>query len=205
MVEIMQQPGETKAKADVSAKPKTGRDTWAKKSWYTVSAPNVFGDDIIAEVPSLKDSFLVGRTIKVSLSDLTKNYKHMHTTVKLKITGLDGKKAKTEYAGQEMLKDALARLIRRWSSRVDSVQEIALKDKKMRLKMTVITAKKANTSVREVLRALTIKTSNDILGGKTLDDAVMAMNTEKLERAIREPASKIFPIRSVEVRKVEVK
>lgn len=204
MVEIMQQPGEMK-KADSAAKPKSGKDTWSKKSWYNVLVPGVFGDDVIAEIPSLKDSALIGRTIKVSLSDLTKNFKHMHTTVMLKITGIDGKKAKTEYAGQEILKDALARLIRRWSSRVDSNQNIQLKDKKIRLKMTLITAKKANTKVREILRALTIKTSSDMLCGRTIDEAVMDMNTEKLTRLIHEAANKIFPVKDVEIRKVEVK
>ncbi len=204
MVEIVQQPGEMK-KADSAAKPKTSRDTWSKKSWYNVSVPGVFGDDVIAEIPSLKDSALIGRTIKVSLSDLTKNFKHMHTTVKLKIVGMDGKKAKTEYAGQEILKDALARLIRRWSSRVDSNQNIQLKDKKIRLKLTIITAKKANTTVRENLRALAIKTSSDMLSGRTIDEAVMDMNTEKLQKALHDSASKVFPVRSVEIRKVEVK
>ncbi len=204
MVEIVQQPGDVK-KADTSAKPKAGKDTWSKKSWYAVSMPDVFGSDVVAEVPSLKESALVGRIINISLSELTKNYKHMHTTVKLKITGIDGKKAKTEYAGQELLKDALARLIRRWSSRVDSIQDIQLKDKKMRLKMVIITAKKANTSIRETLRALAIKTAGEMLGGKTRDEAVMDLNTEKIQRAIHESASKIFPIRSVEIRKVEVK
>lgn len=204
MVEIMQQPGEVK-KAESASKSKAGKDTWSKKSWYSVSSPDVFGAELIAEIPSMKESSLIGRTVKVSLSDLTKNFKHMHTTISLKITNLDGKKAKTEYSGQEILKDALARLIRRWSSRVDSVQEIALKDKKMRLKMTLITAKKANTTVREILRALTIKTSNDMLAGRPIDEAVMTLNNEKLTRVIQESASKIFPLRSVEVRKVEVK
>jgi len=55
------------------------------------------------------------------------------------------------------------------------------------------------------LRALTIKTSNDILAGRPLDEAVMTLNNEKLTRLIQESASKIFPLRSVEVRKVEVK
>ncbi len=204
MAEIVQQPGETK-KAESASKPKAGKDTWSKKAWYAVYSPTVFGEEAIAEVPSLKDSSLIGRNVRVSLSELTKNYKHMHTTVMLKITNLEGKKAKTEYAGQEILKDALARLIRRWSSRVDSVQEITLKDKKMRLKMTIITAKKANTSVRAILRALLIKASNDMLAGRPLDEAVMTLNNDKLTRVIQESASKIFPIRSVEVRKIEVK
>lgn len=204
MVEIMQQPGETK-KADTASKPKAGKDTWSKKSWYAVHSPSVFGEEVIAEIPSLKDSTLIGRTVKVSLSELTKNYKQMHTTAILKITGVDGKKAKTEYFGQELLKDALARLIRRWSSRVDSIQDIKLKDKKMRLKMTIITAKKANTTVRENLRATTIKISNEMLAGRPLDEAVMTLNNEKLTRVIHEAAAKIFPVRSVEVRKVEVR
>ncbi len=204
MVEIMQQPGETK-KTDASAKPKAGKDTWSKKSWYMVYSPQVFGEEVIAELPAIKESNLIGRNVKIALSDLTKNYKQMHTTVRLNITSLDGKRAKTEYAGQEILKDALARMIRRWSSRVDSVQEIALKDKKMRLKMTIITAKKANTSIRETLRALTIKTSNDMLAGRPVDEAVMTLNNDKLTRLIHESASKIFPIRSIEIRKVEVK
>ena len=203
MVEIMQQPGEVK-KTESASKSKAGKDTWSKKAWYAVSSPPVFGEEMIAEIPSMKESTLIGRNVKVSLSELTKNYKHMHTTVMLKISNIDGKKAKTEYAGQELLKDALARLIRRWSSRVDSNQNILLKDKKMRLKMTIITAKKANTAIRATLRALVIKTSNDMLLGRPLDEAVMTLNNDKLTRVIQESASKIFPIRSVEVRKVEV-
>jgi len=101
-------------------------------------------------------------------------------------------------------KRRISKAIRRWSSRVDSNQNILLKDKKMRLKMTIITAKKANTAIRATLRALVIKTSNDMLLGRPLDEAVMTLNNDKLTRVIQESASKIFPIRSVEVRKVEV-
>ncbi len=202
MVEIVSSEA-TKAPTQAIQKgPK--KDTWSKKSWYNVEAPKVYGGGVIAEVPALKPAALAGRTLKVSLSDLTKNYKHFQTNVKLRITNVSGKNAETEYAGQEMMKDALARMIRRWSSRVDSVQEIKLAGKKMRLKTVVITKKKANTSAREAIRAAVIRTSSEALSGKTLDEAVADMNSEKLSRMIFDATNKIFPVKAVEVRRVEV-
>jgi len=93
MVEIMQQPGEVK-KQNLLQSQRQVRIHGLKKAWYAVSSPTVFGEEMIAELPSLKDTSLIGRNVKVSLSELTKNYKHMHTTVMLKISNIDGKKAK---------------------------------------------------------------------------------------------------------------
>lgn len=202
MVEIV---SDEAAKTPVQGQRGPKKDTWSKKSWYFIEAPKVYGGGVIAEMPALKTANLGGRTLKVSLNDLTKNYKHFQTNVRLKIVSMDGKNAQTEYAGQEMMKDALARMIRRWSSRVDTVQDIQLSGKKMRLKMVAITKKKANTSARESVRKVIVEAANKMLSGRTLDEAVTDINTDKLARVVFDAANKIFPVRTVETRKVEVK
>lgn len=203
MAEIIQPEGDVKSAS--AERGKARKDTWSKKSWYAIKTPKVFGEYVVGETPSVKDETLVGRVVGVSLSDLTKNYKQVNTTVKLRINGIHGKEASTEYAGQEMMKDALARMIRRWSSRIDTIQTVGLYDKKICIKSVLITRKKAKTSVQSVLRESVLNTVAAALAGKTLDDAIMDINTEKLHKMIYDAASKIFPIKAVEIRKVEVK
>lgn len=177
---------------------------WVKKAWYPVFAPAAFGERQIASAASDKPEFLVGRVLWVTLSELTGNMRDFKSKVKLKITKVEGGKARTEYDGQQMVGEQLARLIRRWASRIDNIEHVALSDKtKLVVKTLTISQRRVNTSIKKDLRALVGKNIREHASTKNLDDFVREINTGVLSKAVSSGVSKIYPVRLIEVRMVE--
>ncbi len=179
---------------------------WAKKNWYPVVSPTAFGEKEIASVAAVKPETLVGRKMSVTLSDLTGNFRDYKTKVRLKIVSVQGGKACTEYAGQEMVREQIARLVRRWSSRIDNVEPVILADKSTVVVKTItVSRRRVNTSVKKDLRALITQKMHEQAAKTNLDDFIKDVNTGVFSKAVYSGLSKVYPVRSVEVRMVERK
>lgn len=179
---------------------------WAKKNWYPVMSPKAFGEKEIASVAAVKPENLVGRKMFLTLSDLTGNFRDYKTKIRLKIVSVQGGKAHTEYCGQEMVREQIARLVRRWSSRIDNIEPVALADKSSIIVKTItVSRRRVNTSVKKDLRALITQKIREQASKKNLDDFVKDVNTGVFSKAVYSGLSKVYPVRSVEVRMVERK
>lgn len=154
-----------------------------------------------------KPEELAGRVVEVPLSELTGNIKHFSTKIFLKINGKSAEKQGlvTKYVGQELMRDQIERNVRRWSSRIDSIQDVVLKDgTKMTIKSLIITGRRADTSVKKQIRAMAVKDIELTFKEKTLDEAVKEINEHKIQKAIEMKVRKLFPMRSINIRKIEV-
>ncbi len=177
-----------------------------KKVWYSLVSPKMFGEKVIFEVAANDKSRLNNRIVEVSLSELTGNFKHYHTNVKLRITGFDENKAKTEYIGQRLLDDKIARFINRWRSRIDSLDVIETTDgKKIRIKSIMVTGRRVKTTVKDMIRMSASEKIKKYFEGKTLEQIVNDIISGKVQRVISGECGKIYPLRFAEVRKTEVK
>ena len=47
------------------------RDTWKEKSWYTIKTPVAFGDKEIGTTPARDPELVYGRTVEVTMRELT--------------------------------------------------------------------------------------------------------------------------------------
>lgn len=196
--------GKEKKKDEKPRAPKTLG--WVKKTWSQVLAPKAFGEKQVASAAAEKPELLVGRSLWVTLSELTGNIRDYKSKVRLKIISVEGGKAHTQYDGQEMVREQLARLIRRWSSRIDNIEPVTLADKtQLVVKTVTISMRRVNTSVKKDLRALIGKRIREHASSKSLDDFVRDMNTGVLSKVVATNLSKIYPVRLIEVRKVERK
>lgn len=176
-----------------------------KKSWYSVLAPEFLGGEAVAETLAAKPQDLIGRALIVPLNEITENIKHHQIEMHLKIYDVVGDKAKTQYNGQELARDAITRLIRRWSSRIDIVQGFTTSDgKKLRLKSIVISARRINTSLQSSIRKEVIAITQNWTKGKTLEGVVLNIITGKYQHEIGGKIRKIYPIRAVEIRKINL-
>lgn len=168
-------------------------------------APKVFGGKQVGQAVASKMQELEGRMLEVPLSDLTGNFKHFTTKVNLKIAGKVEGGLSTEYVGQELMRDQVSRNVRRWSSRIDGIQDIVLKDgKEMRVKSLIITARRVNTAIKKELRAEAFKELQDYLSQKTLDEVVEDVTNNKIQGILEGNLKKIYPVKSVNIRKIEV-
>jgi len=181
------------------------KEAWAKKTWLTALAPSFFGGKEVGEVPAAKQQDVVGRTLIVPLNELTGNLRHYQTAVRLKISRASDGTAETEYYGQELVRDAVARLIRRWSSRIDVVKDVKTRDgKTLRLKVLVVTARKVKAGIQTKIRNAVSELAAEQANGKTLEEIVVGINMGKFLQNIASQVRKIYPIRALEARRIDV-
>ncbi len=183
---------------------KIKRDSWSKKKWYAIMAPEFLGSKQIADTLALKDNNLIGRVIVLPLSEFTGNFRDFKVKVKLKIKDVKGTEAHTEYVGQEMLRDQILRTIRRWSSRVDSIDDIKLKDdSRFRIKSLTVTRRRVNTSVKGDIRHAVSSGIKDYVAARATEQMVEDINSSKMQKIISSNVKKIYPVRTVEVRMIQ--
>ena len=194
------------AKEDVAEKKvsKTKKDTWSKKKLYSIIAPDFLGGKPVAETFSLKDKDVVGRVVVLPFSEFTGNYKDFKVKIKLRVTEIKGNEAHTEYAGQELLRDQVLRTIRRWSSRIDSVDDVKLSDSStFRVKSLTVSARRVNTAIKGEIRHSVSSFIKEYLATKTTDQMVEDVNTSKLQSTVEGKARKVYPVRNVEIRMIQ--
>lgn len=183
---------------------KTKKDTWSKKKWYSIMAPEFLGGKKVAETLSLKDKTLIGRVLVLPLSEITGSFRDFKVKVKMRITEVRDNEAHTEYVGQELLRDQILRTIRRWSSRIDSNDKVKLKDSKdYRIKSLTVTRRRVKTSVKDEIRHAVSDGIKEYAGSRSTDQIVMDVNSSKLQKTIENNVKKIYPIRAVEIRMIE--
>ena len=104
------------------------KDKWKAKEWYKIHAPRMFNESEIGETPSADPEFVIGRTVEVTVQDLTGDFSKMHIKLKFKVTSVDGHDAKTAFIGHDLTSDYVRRLTRRRKTKTDHVVDIVTKD-----------------------------------------------------------------------------
>ena len=175
-----------------------------KKQWYDIIAPRLFDEKKIGETLSADPKRLIGRTISVSLADLTGDYSKFYIKLLFQIERID-EKAHAKFIGHECMHERVYRMVHRYMRRVDCIQDVVTRDNKVvRIKIVFILLKRVNTSIKNSARNGTEKLLGRIAKEKTFDDFVKMMITEELQNAIKKEISKIYPVGNIEVRKSEL-
>jgi small subunit ribosomal protein S3Ae len=174
------------------------------KEWYTMVAPKMFKEKVIGETPTGDPKALIGRKVDVHLinliDDLSKYYMKFH----FKVSEVKDDKAYTEFAGFEIMRDFISRLIRYGISRNDTVQDLVTKDKKkVRIKTIIITSKKIKRNVEVNLKKFVEEKIKKEVESNTLDDLLEEIINDKIKNSVFKEGGKIYPIRAFEVRKLE--
>ncbi|HID91289.1 TPA: 30S ribosomal protein S3ae [Candidatus Bathyarchaeota archaeon] len=176
------------------------RDKWRSKSWYSIYLPPYLGEGKIAETLADDAAKLVGRTIDVSLSELTGDITQDYVTLRLQITGVDGDKASTNFKGHYFTRDFLRVKVRRRRTLIDGVYDVTTKDNS-RLRVTVmvittrkITAAKGN-AVRRTVRDYLERKAKELDYAQLVGEIVSGKVASELVPLVR----KISPIEFVGV------
>ncbi|HDQ59958.1 MAG TPA: hypothetical protein ENN30_02075 [Candidatus Woesearchaeota archaeon] len=175
------------------------------KSWYRLIAPKVFNRNQIGETIASDEKKLVGRIVNTHFSEASGDVTKHYIKLKLQIRKIENGDAETEIVGYEVSKPFLQRMIRRRSTRVDNYVDLILKDgSAVRIKGLASTAFKANVSKRSGLVHAFKKELEAKLGEYDLPGLVIALSTTKPQKEISRSLNKIYPVKFVEIRKIEV-
>lgn len=181
------------------------RDKWSLKKWFTVYASSAFGFAELGEVPAFNEKQLLGRVMEVSLYDITKDISQLAIKLRFQIVKVEGNKAFTQFKGFELTRDYIRSIVRRGTTRVDSVVEVETKDGvRLRVFVMVVTKHRIKTSQARAIRKIAKEIVEEKAAKLDLDEFVQEAVLGKIASEVYNSAKKIYPLKKVEVRKIKV-
>jgi small subunit ribosomal protein S3Ae len=175
------------------------------KQWFKVVSPEIFGLTHVGETVANDPERVVGRVVETTLGDLTKNFSKQNTKLRFKIDKVAGDSAYTKFMGHEMTSDYVRSLVKRRTSRIDSVADVTTTDGyQVRIKPSCFTVKRARANQVKSIREISKKIVLDRGTGLDLNQLVQEVVLGKLSMDIYKEAKMVYPLRRVEVRKTEI-
>lgn len=178
------------------------RDKWRSKDWYAVTSPPYFGNTELGSIPTDDPEKLVGRIMDATLYDLTNDFTHQYLKMYFQILAVEGKKAHTIFKGHEYSRDYLRSLVRRRTTTVDQILDVATKDGyKLRVAVCAFTLTRTKTTQERVLRMIMRRVLQEKATVLTFDQFVQEVVLGKIASDVYNDAKKIAPLRHVGIRK----
>jgi small subunit ribosomal protein S3Ae len=181
-------------------------DSRKAKQWYKVVSPEMFGRVPFGETIANDPERIVGRIIETTLGDLTNNFSKQNTKLKFRVDRVAGDSAYTKFLGHEMTTDYVRSLVKRRTSRIDSIVDVTTTDGyTVRIKPSCFTVKRARANqvkcIRDLSKSVVMERSKNLDLNQLIQDVVGG----KVSLDIYKEAKMIYPLRRVEVRKTEIR
>lgn len=188
------------------AKKKIVKKVKAKgKQWYVITSPRLFGEKELGKTSTSEPKKLVGRMVTVSLVDLINDFKKYYVKMRFRIVKVEGEFARTEFAGSEVMRDYLSRMVLKRTRRVDTVQDLKTKDGVgIRVKGVAILPRRVKSSIQLKVRNEIKAVLKERVGSQTIDKLIESVITDEMKFRVLREARKIYPIRNFEIRKTEI-
>jgi len=187
-------------------KKETDATKWKKKKWYSIVAPQVFNNQFLGETTTIEPGKVVGKSIKVNLMSLTGEVRNQNVNIRMRISGIKDGQAATEVTGYTLSPSFIKRVVRRKQSRLDDLCAVKTKDSKnLILKPMIITRNKANRSEIAALRVAAMQELRKSAAESNYDDFIKLLVHYRLQLDMRKKLSKIFPLKTFEVKKLDLK
>ena len=181
------------------------KDKWKSKEWYKLRAPRMFNEAEIGETPSADPAFILGRTVEVTVQELTGDYSKMNIKLKFKVTDVDGYDAKTVFIGHELTSEYVRRLTRRKKTKTDHVVDVNTKDGfVLRVKPMSIADRRIQSSQEDAMRRILGETLVQMGKDNNLSDLIKSIISGDMSKDLAKACRVIIPIKRIEVRKTEV-
>lgn len=181
------------------------RDTWKEKRWYKIMTPTEFGDAEIGTTPARDPDMLVKRTVESSMRELTGDFSKQYVKLYFQINNVAGDTANTKFVGHHVTTDYVRSMIRRGTSRIDTITDIKTKEGyTVNVHILAITVKRAKSSQQKFIRETMGRLIQDAVEGKTFPEFVEAVVSGKMASTIYHETKKIYPLKRVEIIKTQV-
>ena len=204
LTELIPMAKKVSAKARAAARKQ--RDKWKMKRWYTIRAPRHPWDfKNIGETIGESDEHILGRVYEMTLQEFNGDFTKMHVILRFRVDECVGQDALTTFIGHHHQTDHTRRQIRRYRGKIDDVVDVVTTDGYLvRLKPLIITQKRVQTSVKQVMRSKT----RDLLLGYAAKNTYSKLQESilggELEDNIVKVVKPIYPIKSVSIRKSQL-
>jgi len=181
------------------------RDTWKEKQWYKIMTPKEFGDAEIGTTPARDPDMLVKRRVESSMRELTGDFSKQYVKLYFQINNVAGDTANTKFVGHHVTTDYVRSMIRRGTSRIDTIADITTDDGyKINVHIIAITVKRSKSSQQKFIRETMGNLIQQAVEGKTFPEFVEGVISGKMASSIYHETKKIYPLKRVEIIKTLV-
>lgn len=172
-----------------------------KKKWYSILASQEFRQTEIGETISSSPNSLIGRTINVNLSQLTKDMKKQNYSITFKITDVKDDRALTEVKKYFLNSSAIKRIISRDKNKIIDSFTAKTKDNiNIRIKPLLITKSKTKKSVLTALRKKTQEIFKKEISLKTYSELISSLLDYRYIVQIKNKLKKIYPLSTLQIK-----
>lgn len=175
-------------------------DKKKKKKWYSIFSPKSFGGAEIGESYVAEPQALIGKTIRVNLSNVAR-VRGNNIRIKFEVTQVREEKAETEAISYQMLSSHINRIVRKNKSKIDASLKLKTKDnEEIIIKPIIITKAKIKggvlTATKKEALVILEKEIKKVPFSTTLDSIIKYDFQKSLKAALK----KITPINTVEIK-----
>jgi len=193
----------TEKKQQKVEKPKAKK--WKGKDWFTVLSPKLFGETYLADTPAMDPKSIIGRSIEVSVPEITGNESNYYMKLRFKINNVSDRKAFTRFDGLYSSRDFISRMVRKRSSKIRIISNIETKDNwSLRMSMVEVLLKNTDATTQKKIRENIAQFLDSNAKKSTIDDLVKAAVNSFTQKNLKKSSSKIYPVRFMEIEKIEV-
>lgn len=173
----------------------------ARKIWYRIVGPKLFGQMEIGETYLASPEGAIGRNLRVNLKDLTGNMKDQNAYVKFTVDGLEGTTLKASASGYELTATSVKRMVRKNTNRLDDYLVFKTNDgRNVVIKTLLVTQRKAQRSVQKQLRQKMKQYLAEEVKNNTFEAVVGNLVSRKTQMTLKKILYKIYPINEAAVR-----
>jgi len=181
------------------------RDTWKEKRWYKIMTPTEFGDAEIGTTPARDPDMLLKRSVESSMRELTGDFSKQYVKLYFQINNVAGDTANTKFVGHHVTTDYVRSMIRRGTSRIDTITDIKTKEGyTVNVHILAITVKRAKSSQQKFIRETMGRLIQEAVEGKTFPEVIEGVVSGKIASSIYHETKKIYPLKRVEIIKTQV-
>jgi small subunit ribosomal protein S3Ae len=178
---------------------------WKAKGWYKIHVPEVFGKTYIGDTISNDPATVMGRILQTTLGEIIQDYTKQHIKIRVKVTSVTGDAAYTEFVGHELTRDYMRSMVKRRTSRIDTILPVRTKDgKNLRITMTCLTLTRANLSQVHAIRSAMTQFMMQYAAQRELPAFVKEMVSGEITKELFKLVKPIYPVRRVEIVKSRV-
>ena len=172
-----------------------------KKRWYSLQAPNLFGNVVFGETIAAEPETLKGRGVRTNLSTILRGSKRQEVELYFKITEVKGSECHTEFVSMEILPPHVRRIVKRAKKRMDDSFVVQTKDNvAVRLKPLLLVRENVQHSVLTSLRKQTQNFFTRVAKDTEFSEFVTKIITGELLRDLRGDVKKVYPVAAAEMR-----
>lgn len=183
----------------------TSQDRWKKKTWFEVIAPKLFEEAKVGNVVASEPEELIGRRVEPSMFELIGDVRKSHMKLVLEIDNVEGTKAITKVTSFELVRSYINSLVRRRTSKVDCIVGGLTQDGiKARIKVFAVTSQRCDTSQKQKIRRIMIAALRKLIAETSFETLLSDTITNKVQKTLKDEVKKIYPIKSVEVRMLQI-